>query len=154
MKAEANGIAVPVPPGWDVRIGQSSGTRSGLGSHPIVHAGTFGLPAKRAEFGGGAVEVMGLSDVFVVLFEFGQESLGQPLFAPAGLPRQLDPASFQPYQLQRIIPGQLGLQRFFTEQGRPFCLYAVLGGPANRAALVGALNVLLEGITVTPPGQP
>jgi hypothetical protein len=50
--------------------------------------------------------------------------------------------------LQRRLPGQLGCQRFFTTQGRPFCVYAVLG--SRRAAFhVREINAVLAAMTVT-----
>jgi hypothetical protein len=49
-----------------------------------------------------------------------------------------------------VIPGQAGYQRFFTENGRPFCLYVVLGGYANRQILAPSVQGFLEGLDVRP----
>ena len=35
--------------------------------------------------------------------------------------------AFDRNSLQRAVPGQSGLQQFFTHRGRAFCLYVVLG---------------------------
>jgi hypothetical protein len=150
MRVDAEGISVSVPPGWDVRIARTPVAIPGAGSHMVMHAGTFALPGRRADFGGGAVESMPAGGAFVVLFEYGPESVGQALFAPRGLPSRLDPGQFTPNQLQRVIRGQTGLQVFFTEQNRAFCLYAVLGSHANRAPLAADVDLLLAGITVAP----
>jgi len=57
---------------------------------------------------------------------------------------------FKPYVLRRGLTGQSGTQWFFTESGRPFTLYAVLGSHARRSILVPRINRLLAGLTVEP----
>ena len=52
--------------------------------------------------------------------------------------------------LRRGIPGQSGTQWFFTEAGRPFSFYAVLGSHALRPALVPRVNTLLSSLTLSP----
>jgi hypothetical protein len=52
--------------------------------------------------------------------------------------------------LRRGIPGQSGTQWFFTEAGRPFSFYAVLGSHAQRPALVPHVNTLLTALTLSP----
>ena len=52
----------------------------------------------------------------------------------SGIPRALSPDDFSPGVLQRAIRGQAGVQRFFHEPGRAFCLYVVLGSFARRAS--------------------
>ena len=52
--------------------------------------------------------------------------------------------------LRRGIPGQSGTQWFFTEAGRPFSFYAVLGSHAQRPALVPHVNTLLSSLDAEP----
>jgi hypothetical protein len=52
--------------------------------------------------------------------------------------------------LRRGIPGQSGTQWFFTESGRPFSFYAVLGSHSLRTALVPHVNTLLSSLTLSP----
>ena len=59
-------------------------------------------------------------------------------------------ADFSPMVLRRGIPGQSGTQWFFTESGRPFSFYAVLGSHAQRPALVPHVNTLLSSLTLSP----
>ena len=66
----------------------------------------------------------------------------------------MDAAHFQPYVLRRGLTGQSGTQWFFTEAGRPFTLYAVLGSHARRSILVPRVNQLLAGLTVEPARVP
>jgi hypothetical protein len=114
----------------------------------VAHFATFALPPEVADFGGGAVTLMGPSDLFTVLFEYGSESVGRALFARDGMPRSLRAEDFRPYLLRRGLGGQSGTQWFFTESGRPFTLYAVLGSHARRYSLVPTLNRLLDGIRI------
>jgi hypothetical protein len=145
----AHGIAAPLPRGFEGRIF----VRAAVGDevpYPVAHFATFALPANVADFGGGAVDLMGPNDVFVVLFEYGPESLGRALFARQGMPRSLGTDDFRPSVLKRGLGGQSGTQWFFTDGGRPFSLYAVLGSHARRGALVPRVNGLLRSVAISP----
>lgn len=143
----AHGLAVRPPTGWDVHIYRRA-PLDGSVAYPVVHAANFALPRARGDFGMGAVELMGSEHVLVVLFEYEPAAAGTPLFARTGRPR-IRPADFHPRALQRTLPGQAGAQWFFTEGGRPFTLYVVLGSSRNRTALAARAAALLDGITVT-----
>ena len=111
---------------------------------PIAHLANFPLPEARGDFGSGAVDTMGSGDVLVVLFEYGPESVGQPLFRREGMPRNLKPNMFSKSALQRTLPGQAGCQVFFTENGRAFCAYVVLGRQEEAPRLVPPANATLR----------
>lgn len=162
MKLVAHGIATDLPPGWEGRItrrtepagtGERPAARGTVGerTRPVVHLANFALPEDRGDYGSGAVDVMVDRHVLVVLFEFGPESVGQPLFAPQGLPRRLTPAAFDPRALQRTLEGQSGHQTFFTEADRAFCLYVVLGSHQAASSLVPQANAVLAATTIGPP---
>jgi hypothetical protein len=119
-------------------------------SYPVGQFATFPLPDDIGDFGSGAVNLMGPGDVFTTLFEYGPESLGTALFSQQGLPTVLSPNDFSPVRLRRGLPGQSGMQRFFTEAGRPFSLYAVLGSHLRRDQLVPAVNALLSSLAISP----
>jgi hypothetical protein len=119
-------------------------------SYPVGQFATFPLPDDIGDFGSGAVNLMGPGDVFTTLFEYGPESLGTALFSQQGLPTALSPNDFSPVRLRRGLPGQSGMQRFFTEAGRPFSLYAVLGSHLRRDQLVPAVNALLSSLAISP----
>ena len=129
MKLQSHGIETDLPPGWEGRIGirqrPTEATRSigevGEQTNPVVHLANFALPEQRGDFGSGAVDLMGADDVLVVLFEYGPECAGTPLFQRQGLPTSLTPAMFSGSALQKTISGQAGCQIFFTEAGRAFC---------------------------------
>ncbi len=143
----AHGLETTLPSGFEGRIFVRP-SAGGAVAHPVAHFATFPLPSTTGDFGGGAVSLMGDTDIFAVLFEYGPESLGTALFARQGMPRSLTPDDFRPYVLRRGLSGQSGTQWFFTEGGRPFTLYVVLGSHARRAQLVPRVNQLLAPLTV------
>lgn len=145
----AYGIQVTLPPRFEARIYRRS-PGGGAAGHPIAHFGTFPLPQAIPDFGGGVTQNMGPDDVFAVLFEYGPESLGTALFAARGIPAFLGIDDFYPFLLRRPAGGQSGTQWFFTEQGRPFTFYAVLGSHVRRPVLVPEVNQLLQQISISP----
>ncbi len=143
----AHGIGIGLPSGFEGRIFKRPGTGIEV-TNAVAQFATFALPEEVGDFGGGAVHLMGGDDIFAVLFEYGPESVGTRLFAHQGMPRPLTAADFQPQVLRRGLTGQAGTQWFFTESGRPFTLYVVLGSHARRSVLVPRVNRLLGGLTV------
>jgi hypothetical protein len=144
------GIAARLPRGFEGRIfrrPESEGARS----YAVAQFATIPLPPVRAvgDFGSGIVQHLGSDDVLAVLFEYGPESLGTALFARAGMPRSIPVEQFLSFRLRRGIVGQAGTQCFFTEAGRPFTLYAVLGSFDRRAVGVARLNLLLADVSVS-----
>lgn len=164
-----HGFTVRLPAAWEGRIYQratpttafspqnrsaapagAAGSGSGwLGeqTRPVLHLGNFALPARRGDYGSGAVESMGAQHIFIAILEFGRECLGTALYASVGLPR-VSASGFDPNGLQRRIAGQAGCQFFFTEQSRPMCLYVVIGSVGNSAALSSQVNSVLDRIKV------
>jgi hypothetical protein len=145
MRLAAHGLALALRPGWEGRILRRATTDAGDETYAVVHLATFPLPEERGDFGAGVTELMRSPDVLVVLFEYGPESLGSPMFATRGIPR-LRADMFSSTRLQRPLPGQLGCQLFFTEGSRPFCLYVVAGSRAYLPRSVAEVNVVLEGM--------
>jgi hypothetical protein len=146
----AHGIEAPLPPGFEGRIF----VRSVIGEEvtlPVAHFATFALPADVGDFGSGAVTLMGPNDIFASLFEYGGDSLGSALFSRQGMPRSLTATDFRPTVLRRGLGGQSGTQWFFTDSGRPFTLYVVLGSHVRRNALVPRVNDLIGAIAISQP---
>lgn len=85
--------------------------------------------------------------MFIVVVEHDAVSAGSPLFQNPP-PWPLAPDDFAPENMQRALPGQAGVQRFFTVNGRAFCLYVVLGSHRNRVMLTKVVNDALAGITI------
>lgn len=106
------------------------------------------LPRNRADYGGGVVERLGTSDVFVTLIEFGDEAAGTALYPEVDEIPLVSPDDFHPAQLNRSIPGQAGTQTFFTYEGRAFCLYVVLGSYGRRIALAAEANRIIADLAI------
>ena len=148
-RIEAMGLGVVPPSGWEATIYRRP-PAIGERTFPLVHAATVPIPSERGDYGGGVVELLGPSDVFVSLLEFGPDSAQSPLFNTVSAIPALTPDAFRPRQLQRVIRGQAGAQRFVTVQGRAFCLYAVIGSITNRIPLAGRANELIGALSVQP----
>ncbi len=153
MRVERHGLSAEVPAGWDARVYRRAPDGTQATTHAVLHAASFPLPADRGDFGSGAVERMRRGDVFVALVEYHPDAADTTLFARRGLPRRLPPESFGPNKLQRALPGQAGMQRFFHAGGRAFCLYVVLGDDRRRDALLPPVHRLLATLALEPlPG--
>jgi hypothetical protein len=144
---QAHGIQATLPRGFEGRIYQRTPT-DGSVPQPIAQFANFALPATIGDFGTGAANVMGPTGIFVVLFEYGPESVGTALFARQGMPQSLTAGDFSPIALKVGVPTQVGTQWFFEQSGRPFTLYAVLGSKALTGVLVPQVNALLGGINI------
>jgi len=149
MKVRGHGMALDVPPGWEVRIGKRvpDPREPAARPRPVLHAATVALPEVRGDFGGNVTGQLGQQDVFVSLFEYAPEAVGTPLFASRGRPKPRTD-DFSPAGLQRSIAGQSGRQYFFQESGRAFCLYVVLGSHARRASLLSEVGAILDTLDV------
>jgi len=144
VRVAGHGIGVDVPRGWEGRI-----TR-----HPdapaTLHAASFPLPAGDSDFATGAVAHMPDDGVLVVVTEYERELAGTALFAEQGLPQRLEPEAIRSESLLRRLPGQAGVQRFFTHAGRAFCLYVVVGSSPSRRELVARANAVLRSVAIDP----
>jgi hypothetical protein len=144
MRLSGHGIEVRVPSGWEGKVFRLSGTRATL------HAANFALPPRDGSFGANAVSEMADDGVFVAVVEFSPRLAGQGLFAEQGVPGPLRARDASHRSMQRLVPGRAGIQRFFTAEGRAFCLYTVVGTKPSRDVLVGQANDLLRTIRVLP----
>ncbi len=144
----AHGIEVTLPTGWEGRVFKRPSANEvaataadgppapqGETTHAVLHVSTIALPPGVGDFASGAVDKLGPDDVLIVLFEYDPTSIDQPLFKAEGLSKRLTESDFSPNVLQRNLRGQAGVQRFFHDSGRTFCLYVVLGAYVNRRAL-------------------
>jgi hypothetical protein len=142
------GITVAPPAGWEAIIYQRP-PDPGEVTYPIMHAATIPIPVVRGDYGGGLVEMLGPSDVFIGLLEFGPAAAGTALYQTLNAIPGLTPNVFSPRQLQRFIAGQAGVQRFFSVSGRAFCMYAVIGSVVNQVALTARANQLIGTLRVS-----
>ena len=150
MRVAGHGISIDVPNGWEARVFR----RGGGGA--VLHVATFELLDGDGDFGAAATGRMRGDDVFAALIEYRVDDrlrAGVGLFAAAGLPAPPEAHEFSPMQLQVTRRGQLGRQRFFTHDSRPYCLYLVIqpvDHPMER--MTGELSKVLA--TLQLPGGP
>jgi hypothetical protein len=146
----AHGIELELPPRWSGRLFRRPG------GNPTLHAGDFALALGDGEFGDASTGQMPAGATFVALAEYlpgGGLQPGRGLFESGRIPLPLDPTGFASSRLAHPRPGQVGLQHFFTVNGRPFCLYVVLasGGTGRRRQLAGVSRVLAS-LKIAPWG--
>jgi len=143
------GIRVELPDGWEGALQPAASLPDGAVRRTVIHLGNFPLPARRGDFGSGAVERMRAGDALIVVFEYGPESAGTALFA-GSIPTEIVAADFDRNLLQRRLPKQSGFQRFFTHSGRAFSLYVVVGSHIDRADVLPSVNRVLAGLEIDP----
>ena len=144
----SEGITVELPTGWEGSIGHESTREDGSFRNVVAHFASFPLPPRRGDFGAGAVDLMGPEDAFITLFDYGRPSAGTALFAARGLPPPIESSHFDRSMLQRPLPLQSAVQRFFTAGGRALCLYVVVGSHVDRADVLPAINRLLSSMSI------
>lgn len=144
------GVAVTLPTGFEGRVFQRPTVVAGAEPEVVAQVATFAIPATTADFGGGATPLMGPDDIFTSLFEYGPASVGKALFSTEGFPRAIPARLYSPFTLRRGIAGQAGTQLFFTEAGRPFTIYVVLGSYVRRSLLVPRVDDLLGRFAISP----
>ena len=135
MRAGGHGLSIEVPRGWEARITRRSG------SAPFLHVASFALRHDSGEFGATVTSRMGADDAFAALVEYqvdGSVTPGAGLFGSSSWRPKLRAAEFGRDRLQIMRPGHLGSQRFFTQVGRPFCLYAVISPERKRPERLAA----------------
>jgi hypothetical protein len=166
MRLQGTGVAMDLPRGWEGRVRpRAPEPLEGVGTARVaaqsltggsdrlpvvVQAANFALPTTLGDFGGGAVETMTTRDLFLTLFEYGPESAGTALFARKGMPRVLRPVDLDPWTLRTPLPGMSGAQFFFTEAGRPFCLYVAVGSHLRRFRTLPVVTGVLQSIEIAP----
>lgn len=147
----SDGLSIDLVRGWEAEISTApldGASAAAVGSeYPVLHAANFALPVRRGEYGAGAVGLMGPRNLFLALVEFEPEAAGTAMFDHPR-PGPLSAADLDPAQLQLALPGQAGCQRFFTEAGRAFCLYAVVGSDVMGPLLVPRLNGVVAAIAI------
>jgi hypothetical protein len=125
------GISAALPTGWDAKLYKKEGRDSDAVSAPVLQAANFPLPADDGDFATGAAESMTVGDLLIVLIELVPDShltVGKGLFEPSGIPTEVVVGDLEPACMPEMIDGLAAVQRFFSENGRAFCLYMVFGG--------------------------
>ena len=131
----AGGLSVDLPAGWDGadpdggaerRAPPRTRPRAPPSTPPrprpsVLHAASFALPAERGDYGSGAVELMGGSDVLDLPPRARARGGRHRPVPPRRASRGCTPTVFSPQSMQRAMPGMAGAQHFF-QVGRPAVL--------------------------------
>lgn len=150
MRLDGRGIRTDLPVGWEGQLDEGLQLLADGAVRPTVaHMANFPLPPGRGDFGGGAIETMVPGDALIVLYEYGPESVGQPLFKAQGIPRFVRSEDFDRAVLHSSVPGMSGVQRFFTHAGRAFCLYVVVGSHIDRVDVLAQINTVLASLEIS-----
>jgi hypothetical protein len=140
------GITVSLPLGWNGIIYQRDPIVKDEVRRPILHGSTVDVTLDQGDFGDGLVENLASDDVFVDLVEIDPDN--ELALANPGFVRRLGGDAFAGNKLRRLILGQGGYEGFFTESGRAFCMYVVIGSIANLDALLDPINILLGSVEI------
>lgn len=95
----------------------------------------------------------GSKGALVALVEFEERLADRGLYAPQGLGLPLRRDRFHTRALQVPNPLQEGHQRFFSQGGRAFSLYVVLGTGPGAEWRLRVVNHALATLKVTPKGR-
>ena len=150
--ASRYGLAVGAEHGWETRVFRREPQDVEEVTPPVLHACTRPLPADRGDFGSGEIDLLGADDVFVSLIDFGTLVADQGLFERQGRP-VLRPSQFATNRLARAYPGVSAAQHFFSEGGRAFCLFVVLGAHSRRMATVPRAQAMVQSVRVTSKAE-
>jgi hypothetical protein len=134
----AYGVSLEPPVGWEARAFSHG--------EPTVHVASFPLPRTDGEFGSRSTARMPADGLFLSLTEYlvQPHELRDGIFA-AQPPRRLRTEELSERTLLRPLPGQRGVQRFFSTEGRAFCLYLVCGRDGGgRLATVNRMLASLQ----------
>jgi hypothetical protein len=140
VRVSGHGLSIDVPSGWEARIFRRGG------GGPVLHLATFLLEDGDGDFGAAATGRMRSGDCFAALIEYRDPTIrpGVGLFERIGRPATPGVDEFAANQLQVTRRGQRGWQRFFSDAGRTYCLYAVIApGHLPPRELVDDLGAVL-----------
>jgi hypothetical protein len=147
QKLTRQGLEIELPDGWDARIYRREAEADAT-TRRALHAANFALPSGLGDYAVDAAESMTAGDVLVVLLEFDPDRAGQGLFGNEGLPGGLAATDFSPTAMPRAMPGRTAAQWFFSQGGRAFCLYVVLGSHAGRADMMPVVNQVVQTLRI------
>ena len=169
MRRTGYGISLEVPTGWSSAIlrpvgpptrpptpasgRRARGTDPGRGRRrpsapcPSCTSAPARCRRRSATSAGVWSRCLAPDDVFVALLEYGSDLAGTGLFERQGLPR-LAPCQFAQNRMPRDVVGRSASQHFFSEGGRAFCLFTVLGSHSRRMATVPRAAAVVRTLTV------
>jgi len=146
---KGHGLSIDVPANWEGRIFVPALPAPAI-NLPILHLTDTVLPLQRSTYAPEVAARAGSSGALVALAEFEDRLADRGLYAPQGLRLPLRRETFDTRALQLPNPSQEGHQRFFSQGGRAFCLYVVLGTAPGVDWRLRTVNHALATLKVTP----
>jgi hypothetical protein len=148
-RLSSHGIAIDVPTGWEGRMFVPDLDPPAI-NLPILHLTDAVLTVERSSYAPELAARAGGTGILVALLEFDHRLADVGLYEPQGLHLPLTRDRFHPKALQFPSRVQEGHQRFFSQGGRAFCLYVVLGTGRGADQRLADANRALETLQVDP----
>jgi len=145
----SHGIAIEVPKGWEGRIFVPDLDPPAI-NLPILHLTDTVLTLERSSYAPELAARAGGTGTLVALLEFDHTLADVGLYAPQGLHLPLSRERFHQKALQFPSRVQEGHQRFFSQGGRAFCLYVVLGTGRGVDRRLADVNGALASLEIEP----
>jgi hypothetical protein len=148
-RLSSHGIAITVPKGWEGRIFVPDLDPPAI-NLPILHLTDTVLTTERSSYAPELAARAGGTGILVALLEFDNTLADVGLYEPQGLRLPLTRERFHPKALQFPSRVQEGHQWFFSEGGRAFCLYVVLGTGRGVDRRLAEANRALASLDIRP----
>jgi len=148
-RLSSHGIAITVPKGWEGRLFVPDLDPPAI-NLPILHLTNTVLTTERSSFAPELAARAGGTGVLVALLEFDHTLADVGLYEPQGLRLPLTRDRFHEKALQFPSRVQEGHQWFFSEGGRAFCLYVVLGTGRGADRRLDEANRALASLEIRP----
>ena len=150
-RLEGHGIALELPHAWEGRIFLPDLPPPAL-NLPVVHATDRPLAMPRSTFAPELAARAGAEGTLLALVEYEPALADRGLFAGPAPRRPIVRDDLHPAALQVPNPGQEGRQWFFSDAGRAFCLYLVVGIGRGLEARLRRVDELLSSLRILPEG--
>jgi hypothetical protein len=146
VRLAGHGVAVDIHPGWEARVWRADAAPPAVPG-TVVRLANFPLPVTKNTYAAEVADDLKPGDVLVSLVELDPSLADRGLYAAQGVPLvRVD--DLDPRALQAAGPGRLGVQRFFSLQGRAFSLYVMAREGASLEPSLRAMNASLRSVTV------
>lgn len=148
VRLAGEGLALDVQRGWEARIFTPDLPPPAI-NLPIVRLTNFAMPLTRDTYAEDVADELKPGHVVASLVEFDGALADRGLYAPQGVPT-LHETDLDPRAVQRQLPGQAGVQRFFSARGRAFSLYVVARQGPKLTQALQELHASLRSLVVEP----
>jgi hypothetical protein len=143
------GISVDLPPGWDGWIYGATNPVTG-GVTAVLQLANFSFDMVIDTFGAEATANLQSGQLFLALAEYDPASSSTPLFSTNPMPSDFALDDYDSHLLQVGRVNQAGLQAFFSDQSRAFCVYSVICTIDTSILPFSDLNATWASLAIAP----